>query len=308
MINLPDFSVVGSPLAIVLHDAGAANLIMGWLKSGLIPDVQVHVGGPAEILWRNNFASIETTSLIEALSGANALLCGTGWASKLEYQAMAEARALGIPIYAAVDHWANYRQRFLRDGVEILPNEVWVSDNYALLEAGRQLPEVKARVYENFYLRDQVSRVLALTSISKSKVISRTTRVLYALEPIREFWSGGDARPGEFQALDYFLSQLFLLGLDETCEIRLRPHPSDPAGKYDEWIAKAKRANVRLAPDESISEAIAWADIVAGCESFVLIIGLNSGRKVVSTLPPWANKIRLPHEGILRLNELKAVP
>jgi len=303
--NLPDFSVLGSPLAIVLHDAGAANLIIGWLKSGLMPDVQVHVGGPAEILWRNNFPSIGTTSLMTALSGATALLCGTGWASKLEYNAMTDARKLGIPIFAAIDHWVNYRQRFLRDGVEILPNEVWVSDHYALLEAIRQLPEVNVREYENSYLKEQVRSVLALTSISKG--VLRTTRVLYALEPIRESWSCEDPRPGEFQALDYFLSQLFLLGLDETCEIRLRPHPSDPSGKYDEWIVKTKMANVSLAPHESISEAIAWADIVAGCESFVLIIGLKSGRKVVSTLPPWANKIRLPHKGIIRLNKLKPV-
>jgi hypothetical protein len=35
-----------------------------------------------------------------------------------------------------------------------------------------------------------------------------------------------------------------------------------------------------------------------------LIIGLEAGRKVVSTLPPWGHKIRLPHDGIIHLCKL----
>ena len=306
MRQLPNFSTMGSPLAIVLHDAGAANLVIGWLKSGPMPDVRVHVDGPAELLWRKAFPRIAPVALSHALTGSVALVCGTGWASVLEHKAMLEARSLGMPVFATVDHWVNYRQRFVRNRVAILPDEVWVSDHYAVIEARKQLPEVGVREFENSYLQEQVSAVRALSSISKDDL--GATKVLYALEPIRQLWTTEDVRPGEFQALDYFLSKLSVLGLDGTCEIRLRPHPSDPASKYDEWIAGAKAAHVCLAPDESIAEAVAWADIVAGCESFVLIIGIETGRKVVSTLPPWANKIRLPHEGILRLSELRAVP
>ena len=91
MRNLPDFSLIGGPLAISLHDAGAANLVIGWLLSGPMPVVRVHVGGPAESLWRNAFPQIATMTLSDALSGAVALLSGTGWASILEHSAMMEA-------------------------------------------------------------------------------------------------------------------------------------------------------------------------------------------------------------------------
>lgn len=302
MKNLPDFTFIGSPLAISLHDAGAANLVIGWLKSSAMPDVRVHVGGPAETLWCKAFPQIATMTLSEALCGAVALLSGTGWESMLEHNAMMMARRLGIPIFAAVDHWVNYRQRFVREGIEILPDEVWVSDQYAVTEVKKQLPEVNFREFKNVYLREQVSTILALGSTSKE--FTGTIKVLYALEPIRQTWATEDNRQGEFQALDYFLSRLSLLGLDKTCEIKLRPHPSDFSGKYDHWIASVKDAHVFLSLDESIADAVAWADVVAGCESFVLIIGLEAGRKVVSTLPPWSHKLRLPHSGIISLRDL----
>jgi len=308
MINIPNFSRIGSPFALVLHDAGAANLVIGWLKLTSMPNIRVHVQGPAEILWRNAFPNFTTVSISDALSDATALLTGTGWASMLEYNAMKEAKKIGMPIYAVVDHWVNYRQRFLRNNVEILPNEIWVSDHYAVLEARKQLPEVVVCEFDNSYLKQQLKAINEIDPIFK-KNNSQIINVLYALEPIRQKWPCNDKRPGEFQALDYFISKLNLLGLDNACEIRLRPHPSDPSGKYDSWIikakAKTKTLNIYISSDEPIFEAIAWSDMVVGCESFVLIIGLEAGRKIVSTLPPWSHQIRLPHEGILRLNEIK---
>jgi len=40
---------------------------------------------------------------------------------------------------------------------------------------------------------------------------------------------------------------------------------------------------------------------VVGCESFALVVALAAGRRVCSTLPPWAPPCRLPQPGIVRL-------
>ena len=48
--------------------------------------------------------------------------------------------------------------------------------------------------------------------------------------------AGGDA-PGEEQALDYLLANAAFLGLREPLNLRLRPHDSDPPGRWDAWIA-----------------------------------------------------------------------
>lgn len=299
MTSIPDFASLGTPLTVVLHDAGAANLLIGWLQSSANrPDLQACVAGPGLVLWQRAFPSIPTQPLENALKGAAALISGTGWASELEHQSRAIASRTGIPMYAVVDHWVNYRQRFIRNGTQVLPDEVWVGDNYAINQMALQLPEVRARQFTNIYFENQVESVVRLNA---SRAKNGVCTILYALEPIRQQWEGTDLRLGEFQALDYFLSRLDDLGVGEQFELRLRPHPSDPAGKYDEWIAEKSDPRIFLADDEPIDLAIARADIVAGCESYVLVIALGAKKRVISTTPPWAPSIRLPHLGIVRL-------
>jgi len=290
------------PVAVVCHDAGAANLIIGWLKK--LPEIEIraHIEGPALAIWQAAFPNLHLYPLDEALDGSLQLISGTGWASVLEHEARAKARELGIPVVAVIDHWVNYRERFVRNGREILPDEIWISDEEARLEANRCFPNIRVREFGNEYLLDQVGEIRAL---DEQRCASTVENVLYALEPIRQEWAAGDMRPGEFQALDYFLSRMSVLGLSSTAHIRLRPHPSDAPGKYQEWIAdKRKKFSIELAPDEPLAAAVSWADTVVGCESFVLIVALAAGKKTVCTLPPWGHACRLPHAKIMHLSRL----
>ena len=302
--TLPDLVALPAPLAVVCHDAGATNLILGWLRATdtILPPLSVVAEGPARTLWQSQSPITPLTTIDAALEGAGCLLSGTGWASELEHRARCHARTLGLPVLAVVDHWVNYRQRFVRDGVECLPDMIWVGDGYALDIARADFPGLPVEAYRNVYLAEQVN---AVRWSARPHGQPDGHRVLYALEPIRQPWSGSDARPGEFQALDYFLSQLPALGLGRDAEIRLRPHPSDPPGKYDAWMATQRSYDLRLAPNEPIADAVAWSDWVVGCESFVLIIGVAAGRRVLSTLPPWGHMCRLPQTEILHIRSLE---
>lgn len=301
MIGKP-IQYLKTPVAVVCHDAGATNLIAGWLRGGASDDLRVHVQGPAEAIWREAFPEVSRVGMDEALFGAATLLSGTGWASSLEHEARLRARRLGIPIVAAIDHWVNYKERFVRAGCEVLPDEVWIADDYAQAEAARSFPGITLRQFPNRYLVEQAEEVRALDVVRQR---AGGAKVLYVLEPIRLPWQGSDLRPGEFQALDYFIQKIHSLGLGEDAQIRLRPHPSDPPGKYDAWVAQQNRKfDIAIAPPQSLSEAVSWADWVVGCESFVLVIGLAAGKRTLSTLPPWGNRCRLPHDGLLHLSHL----
>lgn len=290
------------PLAIVCHDAGAANLIIGWLLEAPVSELRPHMQGPALHLWESAFPDAKIMPFDEALEGAAQLMSGSGWASLLEHEAREHASAMGIPVLAAVDHWVNYRERFIRKGRELLPDEIWIADDEAFVEARRCFPRLVTRQFPNRYLQTQVDAIHALRDQRKPGEVEH---VLYAMEPIRLPWSGEDSRAGEFQALDFFLSRLESLGLNSQVVIRLRPHPSDPPNKYDSWLENHRSDyDIALAPDESISKAVSWADWVAGCESFVLVIALAAGKKTVSTLPPWGNACRLPQKHLVHLSRL----
>ncbi|MEO5957450.1 MAG: hypothetical protein ABIR36_17425 [Nitrospiraceae bacterium] len=251
-------------------------------------------------LWSATFPNWKNESLSDALDGAAMLLSGTGWASDLEHEARRMAGALGIFSIGVVDHWVNYRERFIRNGEEVLPDELFVADEDAQTEAVRCFPNLPVVLLPNRYLEGLVAQINALSSEPNERPGSH---ILYVLEPIRQPW-GNNEEPGEFQALDFFLERVGALGLGHTPEVRLRSHPSDPSGKYASWLSRSGELNLTIDTSSSLAEAIAWADWVVGCQSFAMVVALHANRRVISTNPPWAPRCALPQRGIQHLRDL----
>lgn len=283
------------PLAIVCHDAGAANIILHAIGDNA-DGLRIWTEGPADRIADAVGHPRNVPNLEAALDGAATLLSGTGWASNLEHRARSLAHQRGIRSIAVLDHWVNYPQRFVRDGHQVQPDRWWVTDCFALDEARKHFDASRIDQVANLYALDQLATIAPVTAETPN-------RLLYVLEPARSDW--GKDRPGEFQALDYFLERLPTLGLPSSLEITLRPHPSDPPGKYDDWIAG--HANMGIAPDQSvsISKAIGDSRWVAGCESFALALALETGRPVFCTLPPHAPPCRLPHDRIIHIQAME---
>jgi hypothetical protein len=286
----------GARTAVVCHDAGAANIIVAELLATSPTDWRACMRGPAHGLWTTAFPALPIIASIEtALEGAALLISGTGWATSTEHDARRLAKESGIYSIAVVDHWVGYAERFERNGQTVLPDEIWVTDDYAFGIATQMFPGTKLSQKPNRYVENQ------LREIRKTER-SSPPELLYVLEPIRADWGGKLA--GEFQALDYFVTCLPKLGLQEEAVIRLRPHPSDEPGKYDAWISRHPCLRIHLDSSLSIANSLGRATWVAGCETFALTLGLAAGRTTYCTLPPWAPACRLPHAGLVQLRQL----
>ena len=185
----------------------------------------------------------------------------------------------------------NYAPRFERAGQSVWPDELWVADAWAEEIARQTLPPLPIRQLENLYLQDQVARVAPVPG---------TGTLLYVLEPVRNDWGRG--MEGEFQALEYLLAHRDVLVPGPIRRILLRPHPSDPAGKYFRYLDT--RSCIELDRSTDMAAALSQADVVAGVESFALTLVLAAGRAVYSSLPPWAPALRLPQEGIRQIRRL----
>lgn len=290
------------PSAIVCHDAGAANMIYSWLHALAAADPSAAAGwrilaqGPAAHLWaqRPVPGACLCNSIDEVLDGATGLLSGTGWASNLEHDARVAAQARKIHSQAAVDHWVNYRERFVRSGKTVLPDRILLVDEYAVAEAEECFPGLPLVRCANVYLEEVVRSILPAGNSAMD--------ILYVLEPIRASWAGSQG--GEFEVLDYFAERIHRLDGGSGRALRLRPHPSDPVGKYDEWIERHRHMRAELDSSGTLAEAISRAHWVVGAETFAMVVALAAGRVVVSTLPPWAPRCRLPHPQIIHLREL----
>lgn len=289
---LPDYP---QRTATVCHDAGAGNIVIAGLFETGRRDWRAYMRGPAGKLWQDTYPEVVTCDTLEStLDGAELLVTGTGWGSDVEHDARKLARSRGVRSVAVIDHWVNYSERFVRYGETVWPDEFWVTDEYAMEIAKSTFPGQTVIQIPNRYVETQLRDIACVEKTSSPEL-------LYVLEPIRSDWGRGTQ--GEFQALEYFVSHLPMLGLPTETVIRLRPHPSDVPGKYNSWVAMHSTLNIQMDDSINIAQSLGRSTWVAGCESFALVLGLMAGRKVFCTLPPWAPACRLPHRGLLHIGK-----
>lgn len=284
-------------LAVVCHDAGAAQLILPWLAP-LPRATRAHLQGPARTLWQQRFGNHGLVDdLDNALEGAEMLLSGTSLVSGLEHQAREQAAARGLRSVAVVDHWTHYAARFQRDGHRVMPDEIWVCDAEAFALASVTFPGHDLRLQPNTHLREQVERMAPCPDPH------RNPTVLLLPEPVDSDWGRG--APGEEQALDFLLQHHARLRLRAPLTLRLRPHDSEPPGRWDAWIARHRdHHDLSLDTAATLEESLDRVAWVAGLESTALVLALATGRRAVCLQPPWAPRARLPQRGLIHLRDL----
>lgn len=275
------------PVCVVCHDAGGAEILASYVAQNAL-DARLVVDGPAIRVFRRRLGEIAIRPLADALRASAWCLLGTSWQSDLEWRALAEARKLGKRTVTFLDHWVNYEERFDRDGERRLPDEIWVGDEDAESLARQCFPQVPVRLVPNPYFAE-VAREVARYEADRPTSTANVGRALFVCENLSEFGRlryGNERHWGytEFDALEYFFSRLG--DLDEHLErVTIRPHPSDPAGKYDRLVARYAPV-ARLGGQRPLLEEISAAGLVAGCESVALVAAQIAGRRVLCCVPP----------------------
>lgn len=290
--------------AIVAHDAGGAEVLSSYVRRQGLRCLYV-LQGPARKVFVRKLGDIEILSLDDGLRQADWVLCGTSWQSELEFDAIKLTRALGKRSVAFLDHWVNYRERFERHGELNLPDEIWVGDSIAAKLGAKIFDQTPIRLVENPYFMDIRAEVLA-SPVVRSGDAERVA-VLYVCEPVREhaLRKYGDERYWgyvEEDALRYFLANVTVLGKPVE-RILIRPHPSEAANKYD-WAKDEFDLPIAFGGTRSLFEEIADNDVVVGCASMAMVVGLLAGRQVISCIPPGGPKCALPQPEIECLQSL----
>lgn len=293
--------------AIVAHDAGGAEVLSSYVRAAGL-QCAFALAGPALKVFERKLGTVENLSVADAIAASERLLCGTSWQSDIEREAILLARAAGKPSAAWLDHWVNYRARFERDGTTVLPDEIWVGDDCARGIAARELPEVPIVQHENPYFADIRAEIAAAPALY-APLPEGELGVLYVCEPIREhaLLRYGDERHfgyTEEEALRFFLEHVDALGAP-VGRILVRPHPSEQAGKYDAVLDEFALPATTSRGDP-LSAEVAASDVVVGCASMAMVVGLIGGKRVVSCIPPGGPACALPQPEITLLRDVVA--
>ena len=294
-----------SHVTIVAHDAGGAEIISCWiaLHKGTY---SLALKGPACKIFKKKYPDAEILSLEDALKNADWVLCGTGWQSSFEKEAIKYAKNRNIRVVAYLDHWVNYKQRFMDGEKEIYPDEIWVADQNAQKIAEDIFFDTPIILKGNPYL-DELKKNIIKLKLSKTNNSCLKKSVLYVCEPKREhalIKYGNERYWGytEEEALEFFYNNLKYI--DENIDIiRVRPHPSEKEGKYS-WFKEVNPSLIKIVGEEDLIIEIINSDIVVGCESMALVVGLLANKQVISSIPPEGRICQLPQKEIQHLRNL----
>ncbi len=289
-------------LAVVAHDAGGAEILSAWLAQAPVQRAQIFyvLAGPAEKIFTRKLGACPPTDLHSAILQADWIITGTGWQSMLEWQAIHHAQQQGKPVVAFLDHWVNYRERFIRDHILCLPDHIWVGDADAKHLAEKTFPNSVVVLHPNPYFLE----VKQQFSHYPARPHGQNSHFLYVCEPIAEHAAKqfGNARHWgytEFDALDYFLQQVPSLSNDVQ-QITIRPHPAEAPDKYSALMQRYDLP-LKIGGGKDLIAEIAEADSVVGCNSMALVIAQLAAKKVYCCIPPSGPACSLPLREIVRL-------
>jgi len=288
-------------LAVISHDAGGAEILSSYIRQQGLSCVYV-LEGPALKVFERKLGQVQSISLEAALKQASSVLCGTSWQSDLEFNAIERAHALGKRVVAFLDHWVNYRERFTRGTAIHLPDEIWVGDSIAQNLVLELFSGIPSTLINNPYFED-LRQELALLTPSQ-KMDAEKLSVLYVCEPVSEHMKrqhGNERHLGyvEQEALEYFLAHADILGKPVE-RIVIRPHPSEHANKYD-WAQAQFNLPLLRGGSQTLLQEIVNCDVVVGCESMAMVVGLLAGKRIISSIPPGGRPCVLPYPEIERL-------
>jgi hypothetical protein len=291
---------------IASHDAGGAEILSSWLNQNK-PNAVLVVAGPAKKIFKLKCKKYKFSNLNEALKKVDWVLCSSGWSSKFEKRIIAASKKKGIKTVVFLDHWVNYLERFqIKENKYIFPDEIWVGDIYAKKIASSIFKSIPVILKKNPYFADIIS--LQKQKKKKYKKVKKT--FLYVSEPKSAHdklanYKGRTNNYDEHDAIKYFLSNLNSIekAIDKVI---FRKHPSENIKKY-KWIQSVNEIKVSFSKSKSLISDINKADIVVGCETMAMVIGLLMNKRVISSVPPLglrSRRISLPFKKIQKLSQL----
>lgn len=297
-------------IAIITHDAGGSELLAAYVCR-LPSEVRRHcvfsLEGPALRVFSRRYP-VDSLPMEVAVDQSDWVLCGTGWQSRHEWNAIRRAKIRGKRAVAFLDHWVNYSERFIRDGITAWPDELWVCDEWALARARIELPNVPVLLQENPLLQELHKAMAARKPLLLGNISG--LRLLFLGEPIaahakrqhgnERFWGYT-----ELDSLLYLLTHIHALPAPVK-HIVIRPHPSDEAGRYNVLLNPEGIVPVVLSTNAELLDDILAADWIAGCNTMGLVIALEAQREALCCIPPGGHPCLLPHERIQSLQQMIA--
>ena len=298
MLQLP-----GNHIAFAFSDPAGANACMAMAK------LSAAFYHQSSVLFSNkkydpafaNVQLVEKAPRFRELK-AECLFTGTSHPQSSEYfelKCIQNAKDEGVRTISFVDHWVNFRLRFLnKENTPVYPDQVWVVDEKARQLAIQEgLPVEKLIVSGNPY--HEYLKVLWQPAYKGKSYLDRLgletgkTTILYTPDPLS--LRGGKKTTGftEDEALHQIINAV--TELQPPVQLLIKCHPLQPVDVFSKLV-ESSPIRIHLITKADTLELLHASDVVIGFYSNILLEAEALGRNVIRFFPGKESSDLLKHK------------
>lgn len=279
-------------IGVASYDAGGATILASYIYTNNL-DFIVSAQGPSIKVFNHFFDDYKKFSNIED-SKIDTLITSTSAVSSHELQVLERAKLLNIRTISILDHWVNYQERFLRNGLSTLPDEIWVTDKDAFEIASEVFNGLNIKQIKNPYKEFLKNKYSNLKQFNRKNI-------LYCTEPIKSFTFSSENTQAilydEFTAIELVFQKLDQINCKQT--IVIKNHPTEPKFKYEYLMEKFEHLKIVISEEQDIFEELKNALFVVGCNTMALVVASWFKVPVLNAIPNGCGK------SVLKLNDMK---
>lgn len=247
-------------ILVVSHDAGGAEIISSFIKINNLK-CSYKLSGPAIKIFKSKIKKIPK---LKNKSNINLIVTGTSVNNLSEINSIKYAKLKKIHSISFLDHWVNYKNRFIRNKKMTLPDEIILGDRIAFNIAKKEFnnKKVKLRLKTNEYLKN----------LQKFKNNKSDNKIIYLssnMDSINYKCSDKYILLKSISKISKFLTK------KKINEIIIRQHPSESNKKFKltgRIIKKQRNIKVSIDKSKNLSKTLSKAKYVFGHETMGLVV------------------------------------
>jgi len=247
-------------ILVVSHDAGGAEVISSFIKKNNLKCFY-KLSGPAIKIFKSKIKKIPT---LKNKSKLDLIVTGTSLKNSNEIDSIKYAKLKKIYSISFLDHWVNYKNRFVRNKKIILPDEMILGDRISLNIAKKEFKDkkVKLKLKTNEYLKN-------LQKFKNNKSNNKIVYLSSNMDSVNYKCSDKYILLRSITKISKFLTN------KKINEIIIRKHPSESSNKYKligRNIKKQRNIKVSIDNSKNLSKTLSKAKYVFGHETMGLVV------------------------------------
>lgn len=250
-------------ITIASRDAGGAEILSSWVLNNP-GKYRYYLSGPAIKIFKSKIRKIKISNLRQCVNFSDTILSSTG-TSSFEIKAINKFKQSDKKTIAYIDHWVNYKQRFLIDGKFIKVDEIWVNDDQAYKEAKKYFKDIIIKKKKNYFLSQLIKEVQNCNNKKDS--------ILYLADNKKNL----KKKNIELSIFRSFLKNIYFKKyFKKKIKLIIRVHPNEDPIKYKKSFKRNKLIEISK---EKLPIDISKSLYVYGNNSMVLYLASKAGVK-----------------------------